>query len=218
MKRYLTACFLTLLLFLTASCTVAGPVTEPVNAALESAEPSPASTPAPTLKPSPDSTTTSLSSDLQAVYECALVGCWHAAPGFPAGYAQRYIFYINYKFVFLQNQMDTTSPLISYWGTWKLEEDQLILTVLHKRMVVGGVVVPDELYGEALVEGTVETIDLDPPELLTYPFPGFEIDKTYFSSREGEISYRITIGEYDYWKLDTFDDFDAKKEFYNPSW
>jgi len=32
-----------------------------------------------------------------------LTGNWHAAPGFPAGYAERYIFYANYKFIFLQN-------------------------------------------------------------------------------------------------------------------
>jgi len=227
MKKCFIFCLLALLLFLTVSCANAEPVTEtvstisdsvtaPVNVAPESTEPSPALTPVTSSVPSPNPTATQQSSDLQAVYESALVGCWHAAPGFPAGYAERYIFYTNYKFVFLQNQMDTTNPLRSYWGTWAMEDGQLIVTILHKLIIVGGEVVPDEIYGEDLIGGIAETFKLDPPEVLIYPFPTFEIDSVYFSSGEDEFSYKITIGEDDYWKLDMFDDFGEVQEEYNP--
>lgn len=207
MKKHLTLWLLIFFLFLSASCTAAEQIAEPVDKTPES----------PTVVPE-NTVAEQLNSDLQAVYECALVGSWHAAPGFPAGYTQRYIFYTNYNFVFLKSQMDTANPLISYWGTWKIEDDQLSLTVLHKRMIIGGEIVDDPTFGDTLEGGNIETIDLDPPVELTYTLPSFEIDNVYFSSHENEISYRITIGEEDYWKVDTFNDFDEKQEFYNPLW
>ena len=81
-----------------------------------------------------------------------------------------------------------------------MEEGQLILTILHKLIIVGGEVVPDEIYGEDLVGGTAEIFNLDPPEKLTYSLSKLSVD------HDNEFApLSVFIGEEQFRAFDSFE-------------
>ncbi len=58
-----------------------------------------------------------------------LVGSWHASKSVSAGYAERYIFYENGKYVFFYSQYDTEKKYFAQSGLWRIEKDKLILDI-----------------------------------------------------------------------------------------
>ena len=143
----------------------------------------------------------------QVLIEYALTGNWHAAPGIPSGYAERFIFSVSHDFIYLKSEMDTTEPLLSYWGTWSAGEDDLELTITHKKMIVGGIVTEDETGEQALTGGVMEVVELSSPEIITLSLSQMKIDENHFTGEDGAAyPFTVKIGETEYWKFDYFDD------------
>jgi hypothetical protein len=162
----------------------------------------------PQITPTPSEEPEEVDEDIdleQTALECALVGFWHAAPGVPAGYCERYYFLLNHTFIWANSQMDGERQLLENGGTWEIVDGALLLNVEWEWVLVGGEIVPDVLLGSKLEGATSQINEFDPPEVVIYP--DFAIHREEMFS---EIHpYYIDLGEEQYWKFNAFDDIDS---------
>ncbi|MDR1687773.1 MAG: hypothetical protein LBS21_04075 [Clostridiales bacterium] len=142
--------------------------------------------------------------------ECALVGYWHEAPGIPAGWAERYIFYPNYTFSHFTSEMDGLERTLSFSGTWFIREGNLHLEVTEKVVLVGGNLVPStgSIGTEEQIEGgDVIIIDLsEEPETQEIDLGSVEVIENYkYTPDTTPYAFKRKFGEKYFWKFINMD-------------
>jgi hypothetical protein len=138
--------------------------------------------------------------------ECALVGYWHAAPGIPAGWAERYIFYPNYTFYYGTSTMDGTDRTRSISGTWFVREGTLCLEITSKSVIIGGKLVPStgSIGTDNQIEGgEVTIIDLsEEPEIQEIELGSVEVIENYkYTPETNPYAFKRKFGEKYFWKF-----------------
>lgn len=75
-------------------------------------------------------------------YAEQLIGEWHGSAFVAAGYAQRYHFYDNGKFIYRASEMDGETRIRSIRGIWSVDHDTLSLNINEIDEIIGGEEVP----------------------------------------------------------------------------
>lgn len=75
-------------------------------------------------------------------YAEQLIGEWHGSAFVAAGYAQRYHFYNNGKFIYRASEMDGETRIRSIRGIWSVDHDTLSLNINEIDEIIGGEEVP----------------------------------------------------------------------------
>ncbi len=71
-----------------------------------------------------------------------LVGVWQASEAMGSGWSDTYRFFNDSKFIFHTNQMNCAAREISNSGTWKIENNGIVLMIKERVTMVGGKLVP----------------------------------------------------------------------------
>jgi hypothetical protein len=120
------------------------------------------------------------SPNIRALKEAAIVGHWHHGPGLASAYSERFIFGADYNFVYLRNQFDDVNREFGYAGTWRIEGDNMVLSITKKSMMVGGVIVPPDTIHSYHIEGeTLQIFDLSIREHISFPLRRIEYSDYY---------------------------------------
>lgn len=103
-----------------------------------------------------------------------LVGIWQDSPQVAAGWSETYQFFEDGNYIYRYSQMDCTKRLLSYSGTWELQNNnKLILTMTSRNVLEGGTVVLSSGSCDFEIEGgvvkTIELGDSSPVELGLSP-------------------------------------------------
>lgn len=145
---------------------------------------------------------------LDSLLQFALVGCWHAASGMPAGSAERYVFFTNRTFTYHANDGNGAERLRSYSGNWHVDEGVLQLEVNQKIVIEGGEVIDG--WGSMISDiegGTYVKLDIDPPEVIKLEIGGLSIlDFDEISSRYYSHAFSLNIGDMTFWRYNFFAD------------
>lgn len=97
----------------------------------------------PTIKPKPEYEPESLNcytdeEDPFVLNKESLIGEWQASPHVASGYCARFKFYPSGQYNWFANEMDCATRVLKKSGTWKLENNTLILTEKEKVTLEGG--------------------------------------------------------------------------------
>jgi len=142
---------------------------------------------------------------IQALKEAALVGFWQDFPGVAAGFSSRYVFFVNYDFIYLANQMCLVNPERGHSGTWRIINNELELTITTKNILEGGVQEPCPILGIYWRGATLNTIVLEEPEVIRLSLSSIVIRED--PTNDYQIgNHKIKIGGDSYWKFNFFDD------------
>jgi hypothetical protein len=137
------------------------------------------------------------------INENELVGMWHIMPIVGSGYSERYFFYKNGKFAFKNNQMDGSTRLVGFNGTWKIERNNLILFAKEMDYMYGGKIVkPYASYGSKYViaNGKTKHEKLSDDIVLSLSIGIYNSA----DNLDGRMSYSIPsiqIGVEKYWRM-----------------
>lgn len=130
-----------------------------------------------------------------------LVGIWQQNFMMAAGWSNRYHFYPSGKYIYFFSQMDCAKRTISHQGTWKLNDNKLILEIVRKEELVGGSLVEASgscAGGYDLIDAKPQTVVLDTPNVSNYLLS----PNTNLGDSEGSPYPSILIGEDAFWKFE----------------
>ena len=100
--------------------------------------------------------------------EDVLIGIWHSVPYLPSGYADCHQFYADGQYLFIYNQMATLNQIKRssnfLFGTWKLEENSIIVSIFSQDFVEGGQIEHGEGY--YIKDGTWKMETFPPIEVI----------------------------------------------------
>ncbi|MCL2107629.1 MAG: hypothetical protein FWH26_11310 [Oscillospiraceae bacterium] len=122
-------------------------------------------------------------------WETALLGQWHAMDMVAAGYDERWMFESDGAFVYAPSGMDALGRLLCEYGTWKLEGNQLQLTV-QKRIVLVGGTIEDSDEGPYIDGAEIVRESVEPAEIKTLTVGGFA--NAVYDGEEGCMVSRAT--------------------------
>ena len=127
-----------------------------------------------------------------------LIGIWHAAPSVGSGYNNLFFFYRYNRFKLCYSQYDEAKRVIDISGKWTVDNDKLILSVDEKTVVIGGELVessPSAASEYSIINGTIEKLVLDPPEIIEYEVGQIEKDT------ESPYGIKVIIDGTNYWRI-----------------
>jgi len=130
-----------------------------------------------------------------------LIGTWQDTPSIGSLDRQRYHFYDAGNYIFEYSQYDKEKRVLSEMGTWRIENDILTLNINRKVTVEGGeesteaLLAGDTSNEYAIVNGTIKTIEMDPPENEEYTLNDF-----YYDTKESPGFLTVLVGKDRYWK------------------
>lgn len=184
-----------LALFIT-SCANKTPVTDNISSTVNStdtADAAESTAPDEIISSTPDGGTIYA---FDSISKEDLVGLWHAQPGIPAGYAERWVFHDDMTFKFYGNEMDGTRRILSFSGFWDIKDSYLKLSVSEKEVVIGGEVVSDKIMGYIIEGGDHQIQILDTPEESILTLSSYELN---LGNAHAPLS--IMIGDTQYWSF-----------------
>ena len=129
----------------------------------------------------------------------SLVGVWQDERIVASGWSNTFLFFKDGTFIYFFNQMDCAKRTISYSGTWRVNEDELNLTVERKNVIEGGRLVPSDgscASDSMIVDGVEKIIKLDVPEEIVY-----SVSEIYTDNQDDISRIKIYIDAMPYWKF-----------------
>ena len=212
MQKILSIIFGVVLIVMITACSNANAnIDEPdVSENLQPAENTPATDDETTeITPAPEMEQEEIvDKQFDTLLEFALVGCWQASPGMPAGNPDRYVFFTNRTFRYYANQMNGAERLRTYSGYWHVDKGILILEVNRKTVIEGGEVIDG--WGSMISDiegGTYVKFEIDPPEVMELEIGDLLIlDFDEISSRYYSHAFSLNIGDMTFWRYNFFSD------------
>ena len=128
------------------------------------------------LRPKPTQPAPTTPAPTQTDWAAILPGQWHDTNVIGSGYGERWRFDGSGKFIWAASGYDLLNRKPYEAGTWKLEGDQLQLSVIRRIELIGGEIVTDEDDEEYLWHAEERLVALSPPETRTLPLGGYGED------------------------------------------
>jgi hypothetical protein len=129
----------------------------------------------------------------------SLVGVWQDARVVASGWSNTFLFFNDGSFKYFYNQMDCSKRIVSYSGKWKVNEDELDLTVEQKTVIEGGHL---ELSNGScgsdsmLVDGVEKKMKLEVPEEIIY-----SVSELYADTQDDIARVKVYIDAMPYWRF-----------------
>jgi hypothetical protein len=129
----------------------------------------------------------------------SLVGVWQDDRIVASGWSNTFLFFKDGTFKFFFNQMDCAKRTVSCSGMWKVNEDELNLTIQRKNVIEGGrLVLSDGSCGtdSMIVDGVEKAVNLETPEEIIY-----SVSEIYTDNQDDISRIKIYIDAMPYWKF-----------------
>lgn len=129
----------------------------------------------------------------------SLAGVWQDERIVASGWSNTFLFFKNGRFKFFYNQMDCSKRAVSYSGKWKVNEDELDLTVEQRTVIKGGHLEHSDgscASDSMIVDGVEKIIKLDVPEEIVY-----SVSEIYTDTQDDISRVKIYIDAMPYWKF-----------------
>jgi len=129
----------------------------------------------------------------------SLIGVWQDDRIVASGWSNTFLFFKDGTFKFFFNQMDCAKRTVSYSGMWKVNEDELNLTIEQKTIIEGGHLEPsDGSCGtdSMIVDGVEKAVNLETPEEVIY-----SVSEIYTENQDDIQRIKIYIDAMPYWKF-----------------
>jgi len=136
-----------------------------------------------------------------------LVGCWHAAPVWPAGTLDCHYFYKDGRYIFVYSQMsdlNQTGRRRHLYGKWELASKELKITIEAQGILVGGEIEYHSDMGYSVVGGELKEEKIRPSIVQKYELEDLHYDYNSYNHYSPELdsaALTMHIGEQQFWKL-----------------
>jgi hypothetical protein len=129
--------------------------------------------------------------------EKLLVGIWQDSPIMASGWGEAYQFFSDGKFILNHNQMDCGKRELSLLGTWKIEDQHLLLEVKSRKVIKGG----KEVEASA---SCASKLDIEGGEIVIESLKSPKKMKLKIGKIKPDPEYPqagIKLGKHQYWKM-----------------
>jgi hypothetical protein len=129
----------------------------------------------------------------------SLVGVWQDERVVASGWSNTFLFFNDGSFKFFCNQMDCSKRVVSYFGKWKVNEDELDLTIEQRTVIEGGHLELSDgsCASDSMIIGGIEkVIKLKSPEEIIY-----SVSEIYADNQDDISRIKIYIDAMPYWKF-----------------
>jgi hypothetical protein len=131
-----------------------------------------------------------------------LVGVWQDSNLMAAGWSNVFQFFPDGHFVFHTNEMDETRRDLGFEGGWRIEAQNLVLTIQQRSRRVGGRVTKDDTgAGAQIAGGKDEIIIVKPAKVQAQLLNGLHLEKGITKFGDSYEMFTVRIGGVDYWQF-----------------
>jgi hypothetical protein len=129
----------------------------------------------------------------------SLIGVWQDERIVASGWSNTFLFFNDGNYKYFYNQMDCSKRIVSFSGKWKVNEDELDLTIEQKKVIEGGHLVPSNGScgtDSMLVDGVEKIVKLELPEEIIY-----SVSELYAETQDDIARVKIYIDAMPYWRF-----------------
>jgi len=134
-----------------------------------------------------------------------LIGCWNEHPVWFAGAGDSHWFFDDGRYRFGFNEMDELKRVEDREGTWKIENNKVVVTIKSQNHLEDGIIVWDDSFGYMREGFECKTEMIVPPLILTYELADlrydFNVDSEYFQGKNQGKYLTAMFGKKQYWKI-----------------